>query len=182
MARRILGKYIIADPKICQGKPTFIGTRVMVWQVLEQLAEGMPRASIVKAWRGRVNEEAIGEALQLAHRVLEGRERLAFFSGAPSEEGWCGEGGTEDPVTDRRVLGKYIVADPHICHGKPTFIGTRLMVWQVLYQVARATPWDKIIEMWPHAVSREAIAEAVELASKTWLNQVRVYPIDWVKA
>ena len=41
-AERIeLGKYIVADPKICHGKPTFKGTRIMVWQILDELAEGM---------------------------------------------------------------------------------------------------------------------------------------------
>jgi hypothetical protein len=28
----------------------------------------------------------------------------------------------------RKRLGRYIVADPEICHGKPTFVGTRIMV------------------------------------------------------
>src|SRR5437899_2911168 len=36
----------------------------------------------------------------------------------------------------RKVLGRYIVADPEICHGKPTFLGTRIMVAQILKQVA----------------------------------------------
>ena len=40
-AERIeLGQYIVADPKICHGKPTFKGTRIMVWQVLDALARG----------------------------------------------------------------------------------------------------------------------------------------------
>ena len=49
-----LGKYIVADPEICHGQPTFKGTRVLVWVVLEQLADGMSRKAIVKEWRGRV--------------------------------------------------------------------------------------------------------------------------------
>jgi uncharacterized protein (DUF433 family) len=32
----------------------------------------------------------------------------------------------------RKLLGRYIVADPEICHRKPTFRGTRIMVSQVL--------------------------------------------------
>jgi len=36
-----LGEYIVADPQIRHGKPTFKGTRVMVFQVLEQVACGM---------------------------------------------------------------------------------------------------------------------------------------------
>jgi uncharacterized protein (DUF433 family) len=45
----------------------------------------------------------------------------------------------------RKLLGRYIVADPGICHGKPTFRGTRIMVTQVLKQVAKGTPWGKLI-------------------------------------
>ena len=39
-------------------------------------------------------------------------------------------------AAERIELGEYIVADPEICHGKPTFKGTRIMVWQVLDDVA----------------------------------------------
>jgi len=35
-----LGEYIVADPLVCHGKPTFKGTRIMVWQILEDLARG----------------------------------------------------------------------------------------------------------------------------------------------
>ncbi len=33
----ILSRYIVADPRICHGKPTFRGTRIMVADVLEQM-------------------------------------------------------------------------------------------------------------------------------------------------
>ena len=61
-----LGQYIVADPKICHGKPTFKGTRIMVWQVLDELAHGMTPEAIVKAWDGKVPREAIAESVQLA--------------------------------------------------------------------------------------------------------------------
>ena len=64
-------------------------------------------------------------------------------------------------------LGRYMVADPEICHGKPTFLGTRIMVSQVLKQVAKGMPWDAITAEWRGAVTKEAIAEAVELAQRT---------------
>ena len=35
-----LGHYIVADLEICYGKPTFKGTRIMVWQILEDVADG----------------------------------------------------------------------------------------------------------------------------------------------
>ena len=68
---------------------------------------------------------------------------------------------------NRRVeLGEYIVADPAICHGKPTFRGTRVMVFQVLEQVAYGTPWERIVWSWRGKVPMEAITEAVRLASE----------------
>jgi uncharacterized protein (DUF433 family) len=68
----------------------------------------------------------------------------------------------------RRVLGRYIVADPEICHGKPTFMGSRVMVWQILRRVAKGQPWDEIVADWPKSVTKEAIAEAVELAQRAF--------------
>jgi len=60
----------------------------------------------------------------------------------------------------RKLLGRYLVADPEICHGKPTFLGTRIMVAQVLKQVSKGMPWDAITEEWRGAVTKDAIAEA----------------------
>jgi uncharacterized protein (DUF433 family) len=68
----------------------------------------------------------------------------------------------------RKKLGRYLVADPEICHGKPTLLGTRVMVAQVLKQVATGMPWDKITAEWRGTVTKDAIAEAVELAQRTF--------------
>ena len=65
-----LGKYIVADPNICHGKPTYKGTRVMVWQVLEALEDGESWDEICAAWRGSVTREGIEEPLHLAGNVL----------------------------------------------------------------------------------------------------------------
>lgn len=61
----------------------------------------------------------------------------------------------------RQLLGRYIVADPHICHGQPTFRGTRIMVWQVIEMIADGLAWETIIEECHHSISKDAIAEAV---------------------
>jgi uncharacterized protein (DUF433 family) len=66
----------------------------------------------------------------------------------------------------KKQLGRYIVADPDICHGKPTFRGTRIMVTQVLKQVGKGMSWDRITKEWHGAVSKEAIAEALALAER----------------
>ena len=65
----------------------------------------------------------------------------------------------------RLKLGEYIVTDPDICHGKPTFKGTRIMVKQVLDMVAEGTAWDEIISEYDGAINREAIAKAVRVAN-----------------
>jgi len=75
----------------------------------------------------------------------------------------------------KKVLGRYIVADPKICHGKPTFLGTRIMVRQVLKQVAKGKSWDTISDEWRGAVSKEAIAEAVELAERIFEEHALEY-------
>ena len=75
----------------------------------------------------------------------------------------------------RTELGEYIVADSGICHGKPTFKGSRVMVWQVLRAVERGTPWEEICAAWPHAVTREAIEEALHLAGSV-LGEARDVP------
>jgi len=71
MEAKELGKYIVADPQICHGKPTFRGTRIFVKDVLEMVAEGMDWSAIIKQWRGSISEEAISEAILVASEVLE---------------------------------------------------------------------------------------------------------------
>src|SRR5438094_10193673 len=71
----------------------------------------------------------------------------------------------------RVELGEYIVADPEICHGQLTFKGTRILVKSVLYYVAKGKDWDWISAECFGRVSREAIAEAVQLASQALLEK-----------
>ena len=65
-----LGEYIVADPLICHGKPTYKGTRIMVWQVLQDLARGESVEELVKAWGGHVSRPAILETIRLAGGAL----------------------------------------------------------------------------------------------------------------
>jgi uncharacterized protein (DUF433 family) len=69
------------------------------------------------------------------------------------------------------ALGCYIVTDPAICHGKPTFAGTRILVADVLDQVAQDMAWEAIIDAWHGAITKEAITEAVRLAHEAFLAQ-----------
>jgi uncharacterized protein (DUF433 family) len=81
--RRIeLGRHIVADSKICGGQPTFKGTRIMVWIVLEQLENGLSWEEITREWDGRVSEEAIGEAIAIAGWVVKHEPFRGFNVGA----------------------------------------------------------------------------------------------------
>jgi len=76
------GRHIVADSKICGGQPTFKGTRIMVWIVLEQLDRGLTWQEIVREWDGRVSEEAIGEAIAIADVVVKHESFKGFNVGA----------------------------------------------------------------------------------------------------
>ena len=65
----------------------------------------------------------------------------------------------------RIEIGKYIVIDSEICHGKPTFKGTRIMVWQVLEMLACGYSEEEIIKQFP-SLTREHIKAALEFAAK----------------
>lgn len=81
--------------------------------------------------------------------------------------------GSHPASSSARVeLGRYIVADPQICHGKPTFKGTRIMVWQVLEDVADGRSWDFICnKRWGGRIPLAAVAEAVRLAQHSFLDE-----------
>lgn len=69
-----------------------------------------------------------------------------------------------------KLLGRYIIADPTICHGKPVFRGTRIFVEDVLEQVADGLSWEAIIEEWHGHITKDAIAESIHLASQALLK------------
>jgi uncharacterized protein (DUF433 family) len=66
--------------------------------------------------------------------------------------------------------GHYVVADPTVCHGELTFRGTRILVRDVVEQVAMGLDWDTICQQWRGAITKEAIAEAVRLAGQSLQN------------
>ena len=77
-----LGRHIVADPKICHGQPTFKGTRIMVWIVLEQLEDGMTWEEIMREWPGRFPAAAIAEAIAIAELVVKHEPFKGFHAGA----------------------------------------------------------------------------------------------------
>jgi uncharacterized protein (DUF433 family) len=74
-----------------------------------------------------------------------------------------------------RLIGRHIVADPALCHGQPTFRGTRILVADVLEQVSSGMAWESIVEEWRQQISRDAIAEAVRLASQAFQDHAGQY-------
>ncbi len=81
--RRIeLGRHIVADPAICHGQPTFKGTRIMVWIVLEMLEDGLNWDEIVREWSGKVPPAAIAEASALSHLIVKHEPFTGFHVAA----------------------------------------------------------------------------------------------------
>lgn len=62
-------------------------------------------------------------------------------------------------------INKYIVIDPEICHGKPVFKGTRVMVYLVLEMLEQGATYDEIIEGYP-SLTEEHIKAALDFAAK----------------
>jgi len=66
-----LGKYIVAAPGVCGGRPTFKYTRLEVRMILAYLAEGRTIAEIVQDYgRKELTSEAISEAIWLSSQTL----------------------------------------------------------------------------------------------------------------
>ena len=72
----------------------------------------------------------------------------------------------------REEYGQYIGADPEICGGDLTFRGTRILVNDVLFLVAQGFDWQRISAEYDWRLTREAIAEAIELARQSLLKEV----------
>ena len=80
----------------------------------------------------------------------------------------------------RVELSDSIVVDPAICHGKPTYKGSRVMVWQVLQFLERDRSWRSLREGWPGTVTDAAIAETLKLALRAFLDRADEFATDTV--
>lgn len=63
-------------------------------------------------------------------------------------------------------IGEHIVCAPEICDGRPTFKYTGIEVAGVLAMLADGDTVDEIVEDYSGRISREAILEAVQVASR----------------
>jgi uncharacterized protein (DUF433 family) len=76
---------------------------------------------------------------------------------------------------NKKSLGKFVTADPKVCHGQLTFRGTRILVSDVLELVAAGMSWDDIIKECHGSISRPAIAEAIRFAGRAIVKHADEY-------
>ncbi len=82
----------------------------------------------------------------------------------------------KNSLPSRRRLGRFIVADPEVCHGKLTFDGTRILMRTVLAYLASGKSMEWILDEWPQ-LPREAIEEAMRLATNALLKRYDEYEV-----
>ncbi len=70
-----INKYLVADSEICHGKPTFSGTRIMVWQVLEMLESGKSIKEVIAEF-SQLTEIHVKVALGYAASLTRGRDNV----------------------------------------------------------------------------------------------------------
>jgi len=75
--------------------------------------------------------------------------------------------------TMRVELSRLILVDPEVCHGKPVFKGTRVMVSDILELLASGEPIDRILKEYP-SLTREMILEALNYAAKVLKGEAHV--------
>ncbi|MAH07126.1 hypothetical protein CMI38_02655 [Candidatus Pacearchaeota archaeon] len=73
-----INDYIVSDSGICGGTPTFSGTRIMVWQVLEMLEGGMSVEEIISSFGVPLKKEHISAALNYAGIIAKGRDNVVI--------------------------------------------------------------------------------------------------------
>jgi len=65
----------------------------------------------------------------------------------------------------RTEINNYIVADSEICHGKPTFKGTRVMVHSILEMLEAGESFKGIVEAYP-SLTENHIRAALHYAAE----------------
>ena len=73
-------------------------------------------------------------------------------------------------------MSGYVVIDPEVCHGKPVFKGTRVLVADVLEMLAAGMSTEDVLKEYPQ-LSEEMIREALRLAAKLLRRKRRIVKI-----
>lgn len=66
----------------------------------------------------------------------------------------------------RIEVGKHIIIDDEICHGKPTFKNTRILVSGVIDLLAAGLSTEEIVRDYYPSLNEEMINEALSWAAK----------------
>ena len=75
----------------------------------------------------------------------------------------------------RTEINEFIVVDSEICHGKPTFKGTRVMVYLVLEMLEDGASIQEIIEAYP-SLAKEHVKAALDFAAKITERSFELVP------
>jgi uncharacterized protein (DUF433 family) len=67
-------EHITIDPKICHGKPIIRGTRIMLWQILDLLEDGLTFDEIITTYFPQLTKEDISACIEYANRLVKNEE------------------------------------------------------------------------------------------------------------
>jgi uncharacterized protein (DUF433 family) len=65
----------------------------------------------------------------------------------------------------RLEIGRYIVIDDEVCHGKPVFKGTRILVSDVIELLAAGVSIEEIVRDYYPSLNEEMIREASRIVA-----------------
>lgn len=65
---------IVVDPEICHGKPVIRGTRIMLWQILDLLEDGLTFNEIIKNYFPQITKEDIKACVEYANQLVKNEE------------------------------------------------------------------------------------------------------------
>ena len=73
-----INNYIMVDPEICNGKPTFKGTRIMVSTILELLGAGVGIDEIIKNYYPQLSREAILSVFEYVSKIIKNGRKSVY--------------------------------------------------------------------------------------------------------
>ena len=65
---------IVVDPRICHGKPVIRGTRIMLWQILDLLEDGVNFNEIIAKYFPNLTKEDIKACIEYANYLVKNEE------------------------------------------------------------------------------------------------------------
>ncbi len=65
---------IQVNPKIAHGKPVIRGTRIMVWQILDLLEDGLTFDEIITNYFPQITKEDISACIEYANHLVKNEE------------------------------------------------------------------------------------------------------------